>query len=44
LPSRSRTSWIRTVHGIGYSFAGDVHVTAAASASALFHYLIHKAP
>ena len=30
----SRTSWIRTVHGIGYSFAGDVHVTAAASASA----------
>ena len=28
------TSWIRTVHGIGYSFAGDVHVTAAATASA----------
>ena len=40
----SRTSWIRTVHGIGYSFAGDVHVTAAASGSALFHSLIHKAP
>jgi DNA-binding winged helix-turn-helix (wHTH) protein len=30
----SRASWIRTVHGIGYSFAGDVHVTAAATASA----------
>ena len=30
----SGTSWIRTVHGIGYSFAGDVHVTAAATASA----------
>jgi len=30
----SHTSWIRTVHGIGYSFAGDVHVTGAASASA----------
>jgi DNA-binding winged helix-turn-helix (wHTH) protein len=30
----SRTSWIRTVHGIGYSFAGDVHVTPLASTSA----------
>jgi len=28
------TSWIRTVHGIGYSFAGDVQATLAASASA----------
>ena len=28
------TSWIRTVHGIGYSFAGDVHATPVASASA----------
>jgi DNA-binding winged helix-turn-helix (wHTH) protein len=30
----SRTSWIRTVHGIGYSFAGDVHATPLASTSA----------
>ena len=28
------TSWIRTVHGIGYSFAGDVHTDPVASASA----------
>jgi DNA-binding winged helix-turn-helix (wHTH) protein len=27
-------SWIRTVHGVGYSFAGDVHATPVASASA----------
>ena len=27
------TSWIRTVHGIGYSFAGDVHATPGTSAS-----------
>ena len=31
------TSWIRTVHGIGYSFAGDVHATPVASASARSH-------
>jgi DNA-binding winged helix-turn-helix (wHTH) protein len=28
----SRQSWIRTVHGIGYSFAGDVVVSQAPSA------------
>ena len=28
----SRQSWIRTVHGIGYSFAGDVVVSEAPSA------------
>ena len=28
------TSWIRTVHGIGYSFAGDVQATPRPSASA----------
>jgi DNA-binding winged helix-turn-helix (wHTH) protein len=32
----SGTSWIRTVHGIGYSFAGDVHATPVLSAETPF--------
>jgi DNA-binding winged helix-turn-helix (wHTH) protein len=32
----SRQSWIRTVHGIGYSFGGEVLVTAARSEPARF--------
>lgn len=35
--SGARQSWIRTVHGIGYSFCGNVLVSNPASASALGH-------
>jgi DNA-binding winged helix-turn-helix (wHTH) protein len=35
--SGARQSWIRTVHGIGYSFCGDVQVSNPASASGFEH-------
>ena len=36
--SAARQSWIRTVHGIGYSFCGDVQVSNPASVASGFEH------